>query len=882
MLPLTTVVAIAVSLSVLFIVCSVVGTIVWIRIRQEKLSMAVANARTGRYARGLQNFPAETVTELSPEEGTALGQYGQLPYGNPTEWALMESRERLIKPSADPETSSQFTEKARSLRHSLSRSKSKRGLRRPPRLSSLAPVGEKDAKNLLDKPFPELRTSSSRDDVAVSAVEGVMELPAETSPRQSPDKEPPGRSTEDLNLHSMAGAWSALMQRDHSSSLFPVREDDYEAFDPYRLRLRGGSITAQSAGTMPDQPVPPPPPCAYPPNRFRLSRNESSMRLSSLSLDTADSSILEDGRRTPMVTDSNFNSPALPPCPTFAPFSANDVGRVDRSFSTSKGSLQGSFAFPSGSLEWEGHRLERDRASPRRSMTARSPSHSMERISIPLRRSESVSANPPRKDPPFTSLGNTPVLYPSANNIPAHWNGINYNSALLPHFSQMRRPSTHNSFRQKSCDSFFGSTDRLVSVPEGPGRKATSFFVHETPLSADGRPRPPPPSVLKGGNGPRKGHRRQNCVRISIHPPITFGGPVFSPMAEEPEEGERPGGQRPEISEFSTSNISSLPSVSTISMDRHSYSDTGRPPSYRRASYRGSSKKQKPTRAQSVDATNGKYLSGINTAVPTRTVSLSRTPSPDKSPPILAFPNNVPSPTAHENQPGSGGQRISAVKGPRSQPGKPARNSTQRSSMPLAENNAASPPSTSPTRRPNSANRESQKSPPVLQRGNSNSTDRTLSTNDRDAAEGLQVVSGPQPVSRPLSPSCGVNKTSSTRSGNIVTIWEDTKLERTPTKQSSTSCPEDPVELQGDIVFGNGIERHKSTGAIKSDENNNTITTNTKDENNNETNDIKKSSRATSERSHKPELMTPVKKTVGLGIGAAAPSLYDGDGFLKE
>lgn len=469
--------------------------------------MAVANARTGRYARGLQNFPAETVTELSPKEGTALGQYGQLPYGNPTEWALMESRERLIKSSADPETSSQFTERARSLRHSLSRSKSKRGLRRPPRLSSLAPVGEKDVITSLDKPLPKPQTSSSRDDVAVSAVEGVMELPAETSPRQTPDKEPLGRSSEDLNLHSMAGAWSALMQRDHSSRLFPVRGDGYEAFDPYRLQLRGGSITAQSAGTMPDQPVPPPPPFAYPPNRFRLSRNESSMRLSLLSLDMADSSILEDGRRTPMVIHSNFNSPALPPCPTFAPFSANDVGRVDRSFSNFKGS-QGSFAFPSGSLEWEGHRLERDRTSPRRSMTARSPSHSMERISTPPRRSESVSANLPRKDPRFTSLGNAPVMYPSANNIPAHWNGINYNSALLPHFSQMQRPS-NSSLRRESCDSFFGSTDKLVSVPEGPGRKATSFFVHETPLSADGQPRPPPPSVLKGGNGPRKGHRRR-------------------------------------------------------------------------------------------------------------------------------------------------------------------------------------------------------------------------------------------------------------------------------------------------------------------------------------------------------------------------------------
>lgn len=863
MVPLTTVVAVAVSLSVLFIVCSVVGTIVWIRIRQERLSMAVANARNGRYARGLQNFPAETVTELSPEEGAALGQYGQLPYGTPTEWALMHSRERLVKP--DPETSSILSEKPRSLRESLSRSRSKRwskgGLRRPPRRSSLAPVGESYEKRSLEKPSFETRPSVSKDEVEVSAVEGVMELPAETSPRQSPDREEPRA---DSNL-SYSGIWSVYMNRDYANSLFPVREDEHEGFDPYRLRVRGTSLTNQTAGTMPDQPVPPPPPCAYPPNRFCMSRNDPSIRLSSLSLDTADSSILEDGR-TPMLIDSNFNSPALPPCPTFVPYSANDVGRLNRSFST-KGSLQGSFAFPSGSVELEGYRLERDRTSPRRSLTARSPSHSMERISPPPRRSESLSSSATKREPRFASLGNTPVLYPSANNIPAHWNGINYNTALLPHFSQIRRPSVHRHRPRESTDSLFSSTDNLLSVPDSsPSRRSSNVIVHETPLSADGLPRLPPPSAMKGGNATRKGHRRQNCVRISIHPPITFGGPVFSPMAEEPEEHEGADSRRSEVSELSATNLSSLPSVSTISIDGQNHHDRSRPPSYRRVSNRTSPNKRKHARTGSKDTGNAKALPGIDTSLPARAASLSRTPSPDKSPPVWTSTTQAPSPSTRENPPTPGEPRLSAVKGPRSQPGKQAKN-TQRSPMPLAENPAAPPPSTSPNPRPNNPNRDP-KSNSTVTRGSSNATENTSSTPDRDGAEGLEVVNGPQPT-RPLSPSCGVNKTPSTRSGNIVTIWEDTKLdtklERTLTKKSSASASSEAIELQGDVSF-NQIERHKSTGRIKEPEG--------KDNN--------KPSRTASQRSTKQELTTPVKKTVGLGIGAATPgSLYDGDGFLK-
>lgn len=940
MLPLTTVVAVAVSCSVLFIVCSVIGTIVWIRIRQERLSMAVANARTGRYAQGLQNFPAETVTELSPEEGAALGQYGHLPYGNPTEWALIESRERLIKPPLldDPPD---FNEKARSFRNSISRTKSKRaskgGLRRPPRLSSLGettrestPVDEKPS---FEQPMQQQQQqqqqqypNDSKDDVSISAVEGVMELPTERSPRQTPDKEPPSRLSVDSGIQALTGPWSVLINREYSSGLFPLREDGPENFDPYQFRvIRGGSIATQSPGTAPDLPVPPPPPCAYPPNRFRMSRNESSTCFSSLSLDTADSSILDDGRRTPMLMDSNFNSPSLPPCPTFAPYSANDVGR---SLSmSSKSAMHGSsYAFHTQSLELEAARLERERGSPRRSLTARSTSQNTERVSPPPRRSESVLTNGPKRDSRFASLGHTPVLHPSPNNIPAHWNGVNYNTALLPHFSQMQR---HR--RQESNDSLFSRADSVVSIPEvnPPGRKQGGFMARETQLS-DGVPRGPPPSVLKGGHGPRKGHKRQNCVRISIHPPITFGGPVFSPMAEEPEEHEQGSGDGGGGSSGGSSgtpgasapNMTSFANISSLAVDRYSGQDMTRPPSYRRVSNTSPPRKRKQhTRAGSGDATNQKTLPGLVTSMPTRNASLSRTPSPDsRSPAVWTVTHTAPSPTMHENSPAHGGQRISAVRGPRSQPRK-GRNNNNSSNSSSSSNpiqrvlteNVASPPSSNvPSRKSSSTNKESEKpqaqtqtqpQPSALQRSESSATDKST-TIDREAMEGLEVVSGPQTSQETLvSEAPGVKKTPSTRSDNIVTIWEDQKLERTPAPQTSTEV----VELQGDVAFddiketsGNdennnkqqqhntdnkdnedntdkqsqaGVERHKSTGGMKREPSINNLE------------EIKQPVRAASQRSGKPgeQPITPAKKALGLGIETGTPrSLYDGNGFLKE
>ncbi|KAA8647017.1 hypothetical protein EYZ11_000093 [Aspergillus tanneri] len=861
---LTTVVAIAVSCAAVVIVATVVGTIVWLRIRQERLSLAVANVRQGPYNVRLQTFPTDTLTELSREEGSALRQYGQLPYGKPTEWGLLASRESLVQ---DSEALTSIAEKARGLRRSLSRSQSVRrskSFTRPSRKSSLAPLKETQVR-------PVFHTSNAVggkvdvDNLPTSAVEGVVELPTERTPRHTPERDEEGSSVASSS-RPLSGPWTATHQRERSSNLFPVIEDNLQGFE--QGRPRAGSITAQSPGTMPEQPMPPPPPTAYPPNRFRLSKNDSTC-FSSLSLETADSSILlDDSRRASAAMDSDFTSPALPPCPMFAPYSANDVGRMEyerRSYVPSCAVVPAPFVFPANSPAREVQRREPDRTSPRRSLTARSPSHSLERISPPPRRSESLSnaTNHSRRESMYADLDHIPPLNPATRN-----------TGLLPYFSQMQRHSLHGNPR-KEHDPFVGGVpgaNGLTGHPNAPGRRPNSFSIQETYSQTSAcHPRPPLPSALKGGSGPRKGHRRQNCVRISIHPPITFGAPTFSPMVEEePEEFDDKHGRRSDISEFSASNVSLLnSSVSSLPVEPNSYQDlqNERPQTIenngsRPTSYGSPSKKRKHTRNDSGDSLlnpsgNGKALPELLTSLPTTTeTNMSSTPSPEKVIPVWMAPTYSLSPTAYENSPSPGSPRRSAVKGPRIQPAKSVRSSVQ--SLHLEENaksimtTPSSPVDRHPARSKSTLKVSSTKLADSVQhtRGRRGSVPDSSSTMDRSTKEEANKNSSSKQsaTQQPKKmPSSGANEEPSANGARIVPIWEDRiKERRQSTPKSTIFLVNDPTELQGEI---SPSPKNRIKGRQRS----------------------------------KSAFVTPTKKTVGLGIGAATPvSLYDGDGFLKE
>lgn len=839
MIALTTAVAIAVTCSVIFMVSAVVITIIWIKIRQERKSLAIIRQPHGPYAHGLSTFPAETFTELSREEGSALRQYGQLPYGRPTEWGLLASRESL-DPSGGDKSPIKLLKKTRSfsLKHSIS-SKSKRepkNLAKPGSLVALEEASEE----------PRSQVSASKENLIVSAVDGVLELPAETTPRQTPEKKEGQPSTANT-IRPISGGWPLLRQTERPNALFPVFEDHHECAGTNGTRVRGGSITSQTPGMAPDQPVPPPP-CAYPPNRFRLSKNDS-IRFSSVSIETADSSILDESRRTSANVDGSLSSPALPPCPTFMPFSANDVGKeCDRLSFVANGAP---YIFPPSSPARKGQRVD-ERSPPRRSLTACSPTRSSERVSPPPRRSESLSAR--------QSLDNTSRAYLDLDHIPP-LNTRNRNNGLLPpQFTQLQRHSMHASLPRDN-DPFYNGTDTLYSFtyhPQTTGRRASSFQPQETPSQiANSHPRLPLTSAMKS-SGQRKGHRRQNCVRISIHPPITFGGPAFSPMVEEPEDAEELNNRRSEISDLSTSNISRNSSVSAMSTtNRSSFQSTksDRPISRivdvatdKRIDSSGSPVKKKRHTQQDSAFANAKALPEIFTSLPTTVEkdSLSQTPSPERNPLIWKIPYQA-SPTSLENPPTPGSPRRSAVMGPRTQP-PPARNSYQ-SLIPSEDTNKpSSPPSIRPTRN-NTVKDTRRKQSPSPRRAKSEAKERiSPSSHTQNGKRSSHVPTSD--MSSNTQP-----KIAGTQVSTIVPIWEDrnkSDVQKTP-RRSTVSLVYDPLSLN-----------EKSDASPKRSQ-------------------ADRLARMSSFKNSKHGCTTPARKTVGLGIGAATPgSLYDGDGFLKE
>ncbi|KAI3074901.1 hypothetical protein CBS147353_5432 [Aspergillus niger] len=849
--PLTTVIAIAVSCSVVFIVSAIVGTVIWIRVRQDRLSLAVANAKQDGYA--LQQYQGETLTELSREEGTALRQYGQLPYGKPSEWEVLSSRESLIQSPADSDTSSPLDEKARDIRRSLSRSLSSRSARLsrhllgPQRLSSLSPLTEHSEKRQSTSPT----VSGIDDGVPNSAVEGAFELATETTPRHTPDREEE-QLRASLTSRPGSGAWPLKHHRERSGSLYPLMEDKQDGCNPSNSRVRGGSITAQTAGSAPEQPVPPPP-CAYPPNRFRLSRNDSTC-LSSLSLETADSSILEDSRRTSTNVDSTFTSPALPPCPTFAPFDANDVGRMeyDRRGLGVIPAVPSQFVFPSSSgTAWEAQRLESPRSSPRRSLTTRSPNHSSERISPSPRRSESLTDNKAKRD---SSLWVKPLDLsrpPSLNPVP--------NGALVPHFSQMQRRSMYSDQR-KELDPFYNVMSNSVMSTD-PRLKPSSTGIPDGPLlGPNSHLKPPLPSALKGSSGTRKGHRRQNCVRISIHPPITFSGPVFSPTAEEPEETEEIDTSRAQVPNSSISQISLQSNGSGLSVSRFSQDEqqkenprvteiTAEPP---RNSQAGPPKLSVNSPTDAGERTLSimdmeKSLPDLVTTLPPPKIdtSLSKTPSPEKNSPVWMIPHYNSSPTGFENSSNPGSPRRTAVKGPRQPPPRSTARSSFRSLNPLDDN--AMTQSSPPMRH--------SRGPSMGKEPVRNAAESPLRPkNDPQNMVAPRYHGSPHQIVSPIRhsqaqlwrPAAAVPKPPTANSGIIVPIWED-RASEPKGKGPRTSSVLSPSEHSAQVGRAKSHRLKPGPGSARHG------------------------------------FRTPTKKPVGLGIGAATPgSLYDGDGFLKE
>jgi hypothetical protein len=321
-----------------------------------------------------------------------------------------------------------------------------------------------------------------------------------------------------------------------------------------------------------------------------------------------------------------------------------------------------------------------------------------------------------------------------------------------------------------------------------------------------------------------------------------------------------------------------------------------------------------------------KALPGILTSLPTTTDKdcLSHTPSPERTPPVWKVPYQN-SPTQPENSPVPGSPRRSAVMGPRSQPGKLARNSyqslipsedgkpppsqpqSQASSTPRPPRNysiresSRSPSAQYSLRRVKSEAREqTQQTPPRNQSRKRashytlSSTSRSTTTTSTQPSSQTQTQPQPQPQSQRQSQA---RRTPGTQISAIVPIWEDRAQKQSqpqsrpqprPRSQSqsqpaSASVPRHPtVSLVYDPPVLNPVSTGTGAGTGTGNGNGNG---NQNGETSPRRNQADRMARMSSYRSSRQGYSTPAKKTVGLGIGAGAAtpgSLYDGEGFLKE
>lgn len=887
MLSLGTLVAIAASGASIFIVFSVICIVVWVRVRKERHALKVLGLRHGQYTRSI-GFTGDTLTELSREEGAALREHG-LPYGKPTEWGQLTSRDSLIHSKNPSDSSFPLIEKARSFRNSLSRSRSKRLSRsshKHSRMSSMATVSE----TVVHHSPPR----DSREDIPLSAVEGVLELPAERTPRQTPDlsHEEPGFH---LGMRPVSPSWPLPSQKERSG-LFPVLESRSsqgtldgppKIFEDSPTRLRGGSIASQHAGIVPNDPIPPPPPTAFPIDRMSYLRNDSIMRLSSMSLDTTNSSILEDGRQT-RAGDMDMSSQIFPCGGTSVPFSANDVGVKNgrRTFIAANTSMPPLHNFPiRSSSTAEGRRKSsiEPAGSPRRSMTttSRNPSVSSDnRFSFtPIpRRNDSVSSNPQRHGSLRSGTPGSINGHQSGPQI--NWRHSSSSMSFAQQFGQSHQPAVWEG-EHRDPDPFYGgspqSTGTLFSIGS-PGQTLGSMPpspMQRSNLSLRGQPLP---SALKGSNSQRKGHKRQNCVRISIHPPMTFGGPAFSPtVEEEPEEVDAM--EELDLRESTINGLKSLPTLpppsNTTSPSPLSKRSSRRnkpplsnlgplheepPSSCNKSPGQNSSKSDdySPLALRNpFNKDNSNNLPGLFTSLPPTAASpnegnLTSTPSPEHNFPVWAIPEEAPSPQ-HENFPGLDSPRRTAVKGPRSQPARSARsNSTPKPMEPLLG-------PTSPTgisQITGTQGSDWRKSTDTLHRNNTDAGDGR----NRTSQSSLSSILGSSIT--PSSPKYSTRN----RSGTVrdrVTIWEDANR--------SASPPKPPAAHLGYSFPDTNVSPTRTQHSIP---------------------------RSLSKSGHSPirnsfdrgppsptrrGMTTPIGKSLGLGIGANTPgSLYDGDGFLRE
>lgn len=868
-------IAVSMVCSILFVMTVTVVTVVWIRVQHDRLPLAImAQASQGRHPQDPES--ANIDTKEPRQELSTLPSYGRHPYNLPNKWTPSGFRESVQQPlMAESMIHPQGKGRSRSLQGTLPRSQSKHHSivrQKPIPLGSLAALADSLEQISRTKEEP-----VSKGKEPTSAVEGVSELPAEKTPRTTPEGKKEDGMNSDPDGRQMSAAWPLPAQKNRSSETATPGSQS-GLLEATRVCTR--SITTQTAGTAPQQPMPPPP-ASCRPIRY-LPKDDSVMQLSFMSLETVDSSILDDGTKTPTSGDVGFNSPALPPCPTFNPFSPYLRGTGDghgaryaaeRESPSQKQPVVAQFSL----AVLDSRKIGDARSSPRGSLTSRQTTYSIEQSSQTPRRSGSVESSPRRQASPMRGKAQTTTTVPCQ-----HLHSLRPNSANPRHsFNQQSHSLDERQvLRLQDADRTsilpqrrtMDENQRIIDPAilkaihnhkETAEETRASLAVNRSPSHAGDSPsRAQSPSALKGAQGMRKGHRRQSSVRTSIHPSLSFGGPAFSPTIEEPEDShelEERYGPGPTSRPGPLMLTSPRRSPRRHRHSRHLSEETILGDGRGLASSPGTisrirsnvARKGLHTRLNSAGdvfkSESDKTAFDILKSPPSEEGSLSRTPSPERPVSLLAIPYDPASTQLHSNSPTTS-PRPSAVKGPHSQPPKPSRNSVV---TPAAATTDA------PTSAP--SGKDPCKSVLALRRTNSGVRDLSSLTVYRNM--GTRNTSSENPTIATLA----TRKSSGMRSGTI-NVWEDASVSASPMTLASTRAHSGEPSGPSSDAFNRRSVDSLSNGDDDADDDD----------------DDSKNDRASedSDKTLKQGMMTPKGKAIGLGIGCPTPaSLHDRDGF---
>lgn len=921
MLSAPLVLAVSIGCSVLFVVSAVVAMVIWWRVRNDRLSLAMANARLSQMP-----IPEPGTANVKSSVDSSLATFH--PYGGPLEWAPLGSQETM--PGLQPHTKAQSGtqqapswqppgnirgevekgEKLGPFRKAFSKSLSEKLSlgRTHKRVAPLSPLDTviDNAAAKSSAMFPDAREKEPK-----SAVEGFSELPTEITPRTTTERD------------GSAGGQNRASDPRPGSTVWPYARPEYSTVsgststfsDRPLSRTYNGSIVAQTPGSAPDYPMPPPPAVAHG-RSLQAVRDDSLMRLSSLSLETANSSILDEGARRSPTDGEIRHSPALPPCPTFNPFSPQDIVIGGSVASSSNASHQRSHSGQSSSsishliyVSANSYQMDLGSQIPRRSYTTRESVHPPDwRGQLP-RRSETV-LSPSNSRGSLRPEGCRPVSAVSTSSsrgfhsspmaimqIPHNWHQFDAQGQLLP-----QRYSMYETREASACHHQLLPDSRPKSVLE----QSPSHLQRSPAKGAL-------PSAMKSAQGTRKGHKRQNCVRISIHPPVTFSGRVFSPTMEESEEGVVEMGGEASSTTFQKSDeqqpFPNHNGDSPSNKSRNSQAST--PSKYSNPSFTGSVREspsahvESPNRGPRLPRANSsrkrsysgttslddvfvsretqEVVSQVSVSplqlTPNGEQSQSRTSSPEKGGYICKLPSSDgfagPSSELPANATTASSRR-STVRGPRDQPKK------QQRSISSADSTLGTPTShtTSPSVRRSTGATGSISAAGSPSRRQSKNISPTRSKAVRASITQLRRMNSEawdedsQPYQR-----MGLSSSNSTledveitaalptrrhtSGGGRVPIWEDDRDDDRETNSQRHKKPFavlERIDSEGDVESSLGNRKGPSNGGRTAERNAS----------------IEDSNQASS-------LVSTPKNADRRGVGVRTPgSLYDQDGFLKE